>query len=79
LKSIVLDETDEMLRMGFIDDVERILAQIPGARQTALFSATMPREIRRIASDAGRGPALTGAFATEAALVMASGTVVPPT
>jgi ATP-dependent RNA helicase DeaD len=49
LKTIVLDEADEMLRMGFIDDVEWILAQIPGARQTALFSATMPKEIRRIA------------------------------
>jgi ATP-dependent RNA helicase DeaD len=79
LKTIVLDEADEMLRMGFIDDVDWILAQIPGARQTALFSATMPREIRRIASDAGRGPTLTGAFVTEASLVMASGTAVPPT
>jgi ATP-dependent RNA helicase DeaD len=49
LKTIVLDEADEMLRMGFIDDVEWILAQVPGARQTALFSATMPKEIRRIA------------------------------
>jgi ATP-dependent RNA helicase DeaD len=49
LKTVVLDEADEMLRMGFIDDVEWILAQIPGPRQTALFSATMPREIRRIA------------------------------
>jgi ATP-dependent RNA helicase DeaD len=49
VKTIVLDEADEMLRMGFIDDVEWILAQIPGARQTALFSATMPKEIRRIA------------------------------
>src|SRR6185295_19616377 len=49
LKTIVLDEADEMLRMGFIDDVESILGQIPGAHQTALFSATMPREIRRIA------------------------------
>jgi len=49
LKTVVLDEGDEMLRMGFIDDVESILGQIPGAHQTALFSATMPREIRRIA------------------------------
>jgi ATP-dependent RNA helicase DeaD len=49
LKTIVLDEADEMLRMGFIEDVEWILAQIPGPRQTALFSATMPKEIRRIA------------------------------
>jgi ATP-dependent RNA helicase DeaD len=49
LQTIVLDEADEMLRMGFIDDVESILGQIPGPHQTALFSATMPREIRRIA------------------------------
>jgi ATP-dependent RNA helicase DeaD len=49
LKTVVLDEGDEMLRMGFIDDVESILEQIPGTPQTALFSATMPREIRRIA------------------------------
>jgi ATP-dependent RNA helicase DeaD len=49
LKIAVLDEADEMLRMGFIDDVEWILGQIPGPRQTALFSATMPRQIRRIA------------------------------
>jgi ATP-dependent RNA helicase DeaD len=49
VKTIVLDEADEMLRMGFIEDVEWILAQVPGARQTALFSATMPKEIRRIA------------------------------
>ena len=49
LRTVVLDEADEMLRMGFIDDVESILAQIPGEHQTALFSATMPREIRRIA------------------------------
>jgi ATP-dependent RNA helicase DeaD len=49
LRTVVLDEADEMLRMGFVDDVEWILARIPGPRQTALFSATMPREIRRIA------------------------------
>lgn len=49
LAFVVLDEGDEMLRMGFIDDVEEILGQVPGTRQTALFSATMPREIRRIA------------------------------
>jgi ATP-dependent RNA helicase DeaD len=49
LKMVVLDEADEMLRMGFIDDVEWILGQAPEGRQTALFSATMPSEIRRIA------------------------------
>jgi len=49
LKTLVLDEADEMLRMGFIDDVERILQKVPATRQTALFSATMPAEIKRIA------------------------------
>lgn len=49
LKCLVLDEADEMLRMGFIDDVEWILEQIPEVHQTALFSATMPREIHKIA------------------------------
>jgi ATP-dependent RNA helicase DeaD len=49
LQTIVLDEGDEMLRMGFIDDVEWILDQTPGKRQVALFSATMPAPIRRVA------------------------------
>ncbi len=49
IRCLVLDEADEMLRMGFIDDVEWILEQIPEQRQTALFSATMPITIRRIA------------------------------
>lgn len=49
LKVIVLDEADEMLRMGFIDDVETILAATPSTRQVALFSATMPAAIRKIA------------------------------
>lgn len=48
IKSLVLDEADEMLRMGFIDDVESILSKTPDERQMALFSATMPDEIRRI-------------------------------
>ena len=49
LKVLVLDEADEMLRMGFIDDVEWVLEQTPKTRQIALFSATMPTQIRRIA------------------------------
>ncbi|SHG41320.1 DEAD/DEAH box helicase [Massilia sp. CF038] len=49
LKTLVLDEADEMLRMGFIDDVEQILQKTPESRQTALFSATMPPAIKRIA------------------------------
>ncbi|NIF01260.1 DEAD/DEAH family ATP-dependent RNA helicase [Pantoea sp. Acro-805] len=48
LRGLVLDEADEMLRMGFIEDVETIMAQIPDGHQTALFSATMPEAIRRI-------------------------------
>lgn len=50
LKTMVLDEADEMLRMGFIDDVEWILEQTPKTRQIALFSATMPKEVHRIAT-----------------------------
>jgi ATP-dependent RNA helicase DeaD len=46
---VVLDEADEMLDLGFIEDVERILSLTPSSRQTALFSATMPAEIRRLA------------------------------
>ena len=49
LKTLVLDEADEMLRMGFIDDVEWILERTPAKHQTALFSATMPDPIRRVA------------------------------
>ena len=48
LKALVLDEADEMLRMGFIDDVETVMAELPEHHQTALFSATMPEPIRRI-------------------------------
>ena len=49
LRAVVLDEADEMLRMGFIDEVEWILEQTPAKRQMALFSATMPRQVERIA------------------------------
>ena len=49
LDCLVLDEADEMLRMGFIDDVEWVLEQLPDQRQIVLFSATMPNEIRKIA------------------------------
>jgi ATP-dependent RNA helicase DeaD len=51
LKAVVLDEADEMLRMGFIDDVNEILTHTPQDRQVALFSATMPPAIKRIAMD----------------------------
>ena len=49
IKSLVLDEADEMLRMGFIDDVETILSKTPEESQRALFSATMPAPIKRVA------------------------------
>ncbi|MGH8074430.1 MAG: DEAD/DEAH box helicase, partial [Lysobacter sp.] len=49
LRCLVLDEADEMLRMGFIDDVESVLKKTPETRQVALFSATMPHQIKRIA------------------------------
>ncbi len=56
LKTLVLDEADEMLRMGFIDDVEAVLKKLPESRQVALFSATMPQQIRRIAQTYLRNP-----------------------
>lgn len=56
LTSLVLDEADEMLRMGFIDDVEWILEQTPADRQMALFSATMPKQIERIAKNYLQNP-----------------------
>ncbi len=57
LNTLVLDEADEMLRMGFIDDVEWILEHTPDQRQIALFSATMPPRIRRIAGKHLNNPA----------------------
>jgi len=56
LTLLVLDEADEMLRMGFVDAVESILEQTPPQRQVALFSATIPAPIRRIASKHLRSP-----------------------
>ena len=56
VQALVLDEADEMLRMGFIDEVEWILEQTPEARQTALFSATMPKQIEKIARRHLRNP-----------------------
>ncbi|WP_084783329.1 DEAD/DEAH box helicase [Bacillus dakarensis] len=49
IKMVVLDEADEMLNMGFIEDIERILGDIPEGRQTLLFSATMPKRIQSLA------------------------------
>ena len=56
LTAMVLDEADEMLRMGFIDDVEWILERTPDSRQIALFSATMPKEVHRIAKTYLKNP-----------------------
>lgn len=71
LKMLVLDEADEMLRMGFIDDVEWILEHTPAERQTALFSATMPEQIRRVTQKYQREPRevkIKSATATVAAI-----------
>jgi len=57
LETLVLDEADEMLRMGFIDDVQWVLEQLPDERQVVLFSATMPPEIKRICQQHLQNPA----------------------
>ena len=56
IKWLILDEADEMLNMGFKDDLDTILAETPETRQTLLFSATMPKEIERIASNYMKDP-----------------------
>ncbi len=56
IKTVVLDEADEMLNMGFIEDVEKILSETPEGRQSALFSATMPPRIRTLANSFMRDP-----------------------
>lgn len=56
LQALVLDEADEMLRMGFIDDVKWVLEQSPPDRQIALFSATMPREVKKVADQHLQNP-----------------------
>ena len=56
VRTVVLDEADEMLNMGFIEDVEKILAETPEERQTALFSATLPARIRSLANRFMRDP-----------------------
>ena len=56
LRALVLDEADEMLRMGFIDDVKWVMARLPEERQIALFSATMPPVIRKVADQFLKNP-----------------------
>lgn len=63
--TVVLDEADEMLNMGFIDDIEAILSNVPKQRQTLLFSATMPEPIRRIAERFMNDPQLVKVKAKE--------------
>ena len=65
IKTVVLDEADEMLSMGFIEDIEKILGGIPGERQTMLFSATMPKEIIRISKNYMNKPVHVGVDASE--------------
>jgi ATP-dependent RNA helicase DeaD len=57
LRVLVLDEADEMLNMGFQEDIDTILSKSPADRQSCLFSATMPPEVRRIAQRYMRNPA----------------------
>ena len=56
VRTVVLDEADEMLEMGFIEDIETLLAKTPASRQTVLFSATMPKRIDKLASSHLRDP-----------------------
>ncbi|MBP2239470.1 ATP-dependent RNA helicase DeaD [Cytobacillus eiseniae] len=65
IKMVVLDEADEMLNMGFIEDIERILSEIKGERQTMLFSATMPRRIQTLAEKFMQEPELVKIKAKE--------------
>jgi len=63
--TVILDEADEMLNMGFIDDIESILSKIPEERQTLLFSATMPTPIRRMAERFMKEPQIVKVKAKE--------------
>ncbi|MBT2691010.1 DEAD/DEAH box helicase [Bacillus sp. ISL-47] len=65
IKMVVLDEADEMLNMGFIEDIERILSEIKGERQTLLFSATMPRRIQSLAEKFMQEPEMVKVKAKE--------------
>ncbi|GKU84651.1 DEAD/DEAH box helicase [Niallia sp. NCCP-28] len=65
VNTVILDEADEMLNMGFIDDIESILSKIPEERQTLLFSATMPAPIRRMAERFMKEPQIVKVKAKE--------------
>ena len=65
IKIVILDEADEMLNMGFVEDIETILKDIPEERQTLLFSATMPRQIQNLAQKFMKNPELISIKAKE--------------
>lgn len=65
VQTVILDEADEMLNMGFIDDIEAILSKIPTERQTLLFSATMPGPIRKMAERFMKDPEVVKVKAKE--------------
>lgn len=65
IHTVILDEADEMLNMGFIEDIEKILSGIPAERQTLLFSATMPRRIQLLAEKFMQEPELVKVKAKE--------------
>jgi ATP-dependent RNA helicase DeaD len=65
IKMVVLDEADEMLNMGFVEDIEKILAETPKEKQTMLFSATMPRRIQNLAERFMKNPEIVKVKAKE--------------
>lgn len=65
IEMVIIDEADEMLNMGFIEDIEKILSEVPTERQTLLFSATMPERIRRLAQNFMKKPELIKVAAKE--------------
>jgi ATP-dependent RNA helicase DeaD len=66
IRTVVLDEADEMLNMGFVDDIERILLSVPQAHQTALFSATLPARVLKLAGKYLRDPERVSVAARDA-------------
>ncbi len=65
IEMVIIDEADEMLNMGFIEDIEKILSEVPAERQTLLFSATMPERIKRLAKNFMKEPELIKVAAKE--------------